>query len=300
MRREYTLKVNGKDITLGRRTLIMGILNITPDSFSDGGSYFDREKAVAQGIQLLQEGADILDIGGESTRPGSESVSAREEAERVLPVISALRERTDIPISIDTTKVEVAREALAAGANIINDISALRFDPEILQLAAEREVPVILMHMQGNPKTMQAAPYYKNLLLEIKEFLAERIRAAVIAGIKKENIILDPGIGFGKTLEHNLKLIKNLNFLEDLDRPILVGISRKAFIGKILDLPPDERLEGTIASALLSMLHGAHILRVHDLAAVKRAVQVAEAIMLDREHVDSLKCSEGSEGTYAQ
>ncbi len=278
----------------------MGVLNITPDSFSDGGFYFDKEQAVVQGIKLLEKGADILDVGGESTRPGSKSVSAREEADRVLPVIAALREQTDIPISIDTTKAEVAREALAAGANIINDISALRFDSDIIQLAAEKDVPVILMHMLGMPKTMQNAPHYENLLLEIKEFLSERIRKAVSAGIKKDNIIIDPGIGFGKTLEHNLSLIKNLNFLEELDHPILVGISRKAFIGKILDLPPDERLEGTIASALLSMLHGAHILRVHDVAAVKRAVQVAEAIMLDRKHEDSLKCDKGSEGTYVQ
>ena len=300
MRREYTLQVNGKDITLGRRTWIMGILNITPDSFSDGGIFFDREKAVAQGIKLLEEGADILDIGGESTRPGSESVSAQEEAGRVLPVIAALREQSDIPISIDTTKAEVARDALDAGANIINDVSALRFDPEILPLAAEKGVPVVLMHMQGNPKTMQLAPHYENLLIEIKEFLAERIHLAISTGIKKENIIIDPGIGFGKTLEHNLSLIKNLNFFEELEQPILVGLSRKAFIGKILDLPPEKRVEGTIASALLGMLHGAHILRVHDVAAVKRAVQVAEAIMLDRKYENSLKYAEGSKGTYAQ
>jgi dihydropteroate synthase len=278
----------------------MGVLNITPDSFSDGGFYFDKEKAIAQGIQLMEEGADMLDIGGESTRPGAKSVSVQEEAGRVLPVIAALRAQTDIPISIDTTKAEVAREALAAGANILNDISALRFDPKLMQLAAEKNVPVILMHMQGMPKTMQIAPYYKNLLSEIKEFLAERMHIAESAGIKKENIIIDPGIGFGKTLEHNLSLIKHLNFLEELDRPILVGISRKAFIGKILDLPPHERLEGTIAAGLLSMQQGAHILRVHDVAALKRAVQVAEAIMLDRRHEDYLKCDEGSKSRYVQ
>lgn len=300
MRREYTLQVNGKEISLGRRTWIMGILNVTPDSFSDGGFYFSREKAIAKGIQLLEEGADILDIGGESTRPGSESVSAQEEAGRVLPVITALREQTDIPISIDTSKAEVAREALAAGANIINDVSALRFDPEIAHLAAENDVPVILMHMQGMPKTMQVAPHYENLLLEIKKFLAERIRLAISAGVNKDNIIIDPGIGFGKTLKHNLSLIKNLDFLEELDRPLLVGISRKAFIGKILNLPPEERQEGTIAAAIISMLHGTHILRVHDVAAIKRAVRVAEAIMLDRKHGDSLKCEEGNKGIYVQ
>lgn len=300
MRREYTLQVNGTEITLGRRTWIMGILNVTPDSFSDGGIFLDKNEAVNHGLRMVDAGADILDIGGESTRPGSEAVSAREELRRVLPVIAALRDRTNTPISIDTTKAEVAKEALSAGANLINDISALRFDPKMMGVAAEMAVPVVLMHMQGLPKTMQESPHYDDLLCEIKEFLADRIHDAVSAGIRRENIIIDPGIGFGKTLEHNLCLIKNLPFLEQLERPVLMGISRKAFIGKILDLPTEDRLEGTLAAALVSTLHGAHILRVHDVGAVKRAIQVAEAIMLDRDQGDFLKCDEGSKGRYVQ
>jgi len=220
----------------------MGVINITPDSFSDGGLYFDKDKAV-------------------------------------IPVISELRKRIDVPISVDTTKSEVAEAALEAGAEMVNDISALRFDPQMIPLVARKNIPIVLMHMKGKPKTMQINPHYEDLLQEVKDFLCGRIEEAYTHGIDREKIIIDPGIGFGKTLKDNLVLINNLNVFEDLERPILVGISRKSFMGKILNLPPEERLEGTIASALLSIIRGAHILRVHDLGRVKRAVRVAEAIM---------------------
>ncbi len=257
----------------------MGVINVTPDSFSDGGIYFKRKKAVQRGLELIRQGADILDVGGESTRPGSDSISEEEELKRILPVISELREKADVLISVDTTKSTVAESALEAGADIINDISAFRFDDRMPLIATEKGAPVVLMHMKGVPKTMQSNPYYEDLFQEICCFLEERIATASAYGIKRENIIVDPGIGFGKSLEHNLSIINNLNFLEGLDRPILVGISRKSFIGKILNLPPQDRVEGTIASAVLSVLKGAHILRVHDVEPVKRAITVAEAIL---------------------
>ena len=257
----------------------MGVLNVTPDSFSDGGLYFDKDKAVERGLRLATEGADIIDIGGESTRPGSDSVPSQEELQRVIPVISALREKTEVLISVDTTKSEIAEAAVEAGADIINDISAFRFDSRMPSLAAQKGVSVVLMHMQGNPKTMQISPAYKNLLMEIKSFLKEKLEAAQAAGVEREKIIIDPGIGFGKSFEDNLTLINNLNFLEELERPILVGTSRKSFIGNILNLPPQERIEGSIASAVLSIIRGAHILRVHDVQSVKRAIIVAESIL---------------------
>ena len=280
LRKRCQIQVKGKTYTLGLRTWIMGVLNITPDSFSDGGLFFSKDQAIQRGLTLIAEGADILDIGGESTRPGSESVTFEKERRRVLPVISALRKKTDALISIDTTKAEVAHAALDEGADMINDISAGRNDHGMFSLAAEKNIPLILMHMQGTPKTMQDSPHYKDLFCEIKEFFEERIRAAHDAGVSEEKIIIDPGIGFGKTLSHNLALIRNLDFLNPLGRPICIGTSRKSFIGKILDLPTQERLEGTIASCILSLLNGAHILRVHDVAAVKRAVRVAEVILM--------------------
>lgn len=256
----------------------MGILNITQDSFSDGGLYFDRDKAVARGLIMVEEGADIIDVGGESTRPGSDSVPAEEELRRVIPVISTLRRQTQSLISIDTNKSDVALAALDAGADIVNDISAGRFDPKMLPLIARKDVPIILMHMQGIPKTMQDAPYYKDVLAEVKAFLEQRCDAALAAGVDKEKIIIDPGIGFGKRFEDNLILINNLRSLDSLGRPILVGVSRKSFLARMLNLPPQERLEGTIAASILSILSGAHILRIHDVRPVKRAVAVAEAI----------------------
>lgn len=256
----------------------MGILNITRDSFYDGGLYFDREKAIARGLSMVEEGAEIIDVGGESTRPGSDPIPAAEELRRIVPVIRALREQAQALISVDTTKSDVALAALDAGADLVNDISSGRFDTQMLPLVAQKDVPVILMHMQGIPKTMQDAPYYNDVLAEVKAFLEERCDAALAAGVAKEKIIIDPGIGFGKRFEDNLTLINNLRGLESLGRPICVGVSRKSFLARMINLPPEERLEGTIAASILSILNGAHILRVHDVRAVKRAVAVAEAI----------------------
>jgi dihydropteroate synthase len=287
VRKEYILQVNGKKHTLGQRTWIMGVINVTPDSFSDGGIYFEEDRAVERGIELEAEGADIIDVGGESTKPGSEPIAAEEELKRIIPVISALRKRTSSLISVDTTKSEVAQAALDEGADIINDISSFRFDSKMLPLAAQKQVPVVLMHMKGIPKTMQDNPRYEDVVLEVKAFFKEKIQAAQEHGIKKEKIIIDPGIGFGKGLKDNLVLINRLQTFEELGCPLLVGVSRKSFIGKILNLPAAERLEGTIASALLSIINGAHILRVHDVAAVKRAVLVAEAIINEDQTIDS-------------
>lgn len=257
----------------------MGVINVTPDSFSDAGECLDKNKAVEKGLELEKQGADILDIGGESTRPGSEPISEQEELKRIIPVIQELRKRTKILISVDTTKANVAEEALAAGADIVNDISAFRFDDRMPLLVSQTGAPVILMHMKGVPRTMQSNPFYEDLYQEIRCFLEERIATATAYGIPTERIIIDPGIGFGKSLKHNLAIINNLHFLESMERPILLGISRKSFIGKILNLPPKERSEGTIASAVLSILKGAHILRVHEIEPVKRAITVAEAII---------------------
>lgn len=257
----------------------MGVLNVTPDSFSDGGLYFYSQKAVERGLEIVAEGADILDVGGESSRPGSEPISSKEEIKRIVPVISRLRKETEVLISVDTTKEEVARAALDEGADIINDISSFRFDSSLLQLVARRKVPVVLMHMKGIPKSMQVNPSYEDLFSEIKNFFKQRISNVLSSGIAEEKIIIDPGIGFGKRFQDNLALIKNLQFLEEFNRPLLIGPSRKSFLGQILNLPPLERVEGTIASSVLSILHGAHILRVHDVKAVKRAIQVTEAIM---------------------
>jgi len=257
----------------------VGVVNVTPDSFFDGGLYFEPARAIERALALAAEGADIIDIGGESSRPGSSPISAKEEKRRILPVVEVLKQKNGILVSVDTTKAEVAEAALAAGADIINDISAGRFDPRMLPLAAESGAALILMHMKGTPRTMQVAPHYDDLLGEVKAFLRERLEAAESCGVPRENLLLDPGIGFGKKLEHNLALLNNLGALADLERPLVVGISRKSFIGKILKLEAPERLEGTIAAAVVSLLRGASLLRVHDLQAVKRAIAVAEAIL---------------------
>ena len=266
---------------LCERTLIMGALNVTPDSFSDGGLFFAKERAVAQGLQLAEEGADILDIGGESTRPGSLPLAAEEEIQRVLPVIEELRKRTDLPISIDTRKSAVARRALDAGAAMINDVSALRFDRGMAGLAAARKVPLVLMHMRGNPQTMQLETHYDDLLGEISSFFRERIAFAEKAGIAPESIILDPGIGFGKSLaeKHNLILLRRLREFQGLGKALLVGTSRKAFIGEILGLPAEEREEGTMATVAVAILNGAHIVRVHEVRRMRRVVQVVDAVV---------------------
>jgi dihydropteroate synthase len=257
----------------------MGVLNVTPDSFYDGGVYFDPARAVGRGLELAAEGADIVDVGGESTRPGSEFISAEEELRRILPVVEALRRETKVLISVDTTKSEVAEAALASGADIINDISAGRFDARVPAVAARSGAGLILMHMKGTPRTMQLSPHYEDVLAEVKAFLRERIEAAAAAGVERERIIIDPGIGFGKRLADNLVLLRNIASLTELGRPILVGISRKSFIGNILNLDARERLEGTVAAAVLCVAGGASLLRVHDVRAVSRAITVAEAIL---------------------
>lgn len=259
----------------------MGVLNVTPDSFSDGGQFFSFAQAIAHAKQMIDEGADIIDVGGESTRPGSEFVSEEEEMQRVLPVIEKLAAPTSVPISIDTTKAAVARAALAAGAEIINDISALRFDAAIADEAASAGAGLVLMHSRGIPKTMQQLPPVEDILTEVIAGFRESIAVARQHGVARESIAIDPGIGFGKTGEQNIELIAKLDQLarEFAEFPILIGTSRKSFIGKLLDgAPADERLHGTIASIAASVLKGAHIVRVHDVKAAVEAIKVADAV----------------------
>ncbi len=265
-------------LDFSRRTLIMGIINATPDSFFDGGQRADPGQAIADGLAMAAGGADILDVGGESTRPGAEPVSEAEELARVLPVVRGLRRETHLPISIDTYKSNVAKAALDAGADIVNDVSALRFDPAMAPLVAAEKVPVVLMHMQGTPQTMQNDPRYGDVVREVRDFLAAQMFEAMDAGIAQEQIVLDPGIGFGKTLEHNLELLRGLPALAALGRPLLVGVSRKGFIGRILNLDPPGRLEGSLAAAVAAILAGANLVRVHDVGETLRAAQVADAI----------------------
>lgn len=263
---------------MSRRTAVMGIVNVTPDSFADGGRYLDSEKAIAHGIALASQGADIIDIGGESTRPGARPVSAGEEMGRVLPVIRGLRRALSIPISIDTTKADVARAAVDEGADMVNDISALRFDPAMAPLVAAAKLPVVLMHMLGTPRTMQQSPRYQDVVEEVKEFLRRRIRFALEAGVSAERIIIDPGIGFGKNLDHNLALLRGLPSFASLGQPLLVGPSRKTFVGKLLDAGPEERLEGSLAAAVAAVLAGANIIRTHDVKESRRAIRIADAL----------------------
>ena len=273
-------------LVLGRRACVMGVVNITPDSFSDGGRFFDTRAAVNHGLALAAAGANIVDIGGESTRPFSDPVAAEEEIRRVVPVIEALAPRIPVPISIDTTKADVARRALAAGAAMINDVSALRVDPAMGPLAAAADVPVILMHMLGTPKTMQVKPDYQDVVDEVRRFLADAIERAMSHGIARSRIVVDPGIGFGKTFDHNLLLIRRLDAFEDLGVPLLVGASRKAFIRNLLkpedakDIPADlpAVASGSLAAAVAAVLNGAHIVRVHDVAAARAALTVVDAI----------------------
>jgi len=282
----YNLSWGNHSLVLGKQTRIIGILNVTPDSFSDGGKFFAFDRAVVQGAKLCEDGADILDIGGESTRPFSDPVSTQEEIERVVPVIEKLAARVSIPISIDTTKAEVARRALDAGASIINDVSALRLDSAMAALAAAYGVPVILMHLLGTPKTMQAAPAYDDLIGEIKGFLETAIDRAVKQGISKSKIIIDPGIGFGKSREHNLALIRHIGEFKTLDVPILIGPSRKAFIRNLLkdktveDIQADrpEVETGTQAAVAASVLNGAHLVRVHNVANTRITLKIIDAI----------------------
>jgi dihydropteroate synthase len=261
------------------RTLVMGILNVTPDSFSDGGRFYDPIRAIQHARRMVKEGADIIDVGGESTRPGSEGVPLREELKRVVPVIEALVQEVEVPISVDTTKAEVAARALEAGADIVNDIGAMRMDPEMATVVAEHNAVVILMHMKGTPRDMQKDPQYRDVLEEVYAFLQQRIERAEERGVSPDRIIVDPGIGFGKTVEHNLILLKGLRRLRDLGKPVMVGTSRKSFIGRILNLEVDKRLIGTAATAAASILNGADIIRVHDVAAMVQVARMTDAIM---------------------
>ncbi len=273
-------------LELGPRTRIMGILNITPDSFSDGGRYFAHEAALAHAEQMVADGADIIDIGGESTRPYSEPIGIEEECRRVLPVIKKLSSRIGVPISIDTTKAEIAQQAISAGASIVNDISALRFDPELGGVIAENNALLILMHMKGMPADMQVAPVYEDLIGEITSFLSQAIARAESCGIDRNNLIIDPGIGFGKTIEHNLCIINRLRDFLHLEVPIMIGTSRKAFIRKILSLPGSEEISpmhssvetGTQASVAAAIMNGAHMVRVHDVANTRSTIKIADAI----------------------
>jgi len=273
------LKIGKTTLDFGLRTHIMGILNVTPDSFSDGGKFAQVDAAVAHAKQMLSDGADIIDIGGESTRPGSEKVSALEEKKRVIPVIERLAGETSALISIDTTKAEVARAALLAGAAMVNDISGLRFDPKMPQVVAEFKVPLCLTHCMGNPQNMQQNPCYSDLMGEIINYLQEGLAIAKGAGILHEQIIIDPGIGFGKTVFHNLEILAKLRELTVLGCPILVGPSRKSVIGKVLDLPTDQRLEGTAAAVAISIANSANLIRVHDVPYMARVAKMVDSIL---------------------
>lgn len=277
-KRDFSLQWSGHTLSLDLRTHIMGVLNVTPDSFSDGGHYFQTEKAIDHGLTMARDGADIIDVGGESTRPYSKKTSINEELDRVIPVIEALSQELSIPISIDTNRSQVAKQALAAGASIINDISALRFDPDMLSVAAGAGVPVILMHMGGTPSTMQDNPMYDDLIPEIVDFLRDAIDRAVKGGISRDMLVVDPGIGFGKTFDHNLTIMRELPQFSSLERPILLGTSRKAFIGHILGKEVQERDTGSMATIAAGVMKGAHIVRVHNVKKSVETVKIIDAI----------------------
>ena len=270
-------------LDFSRKTYIMGILNVTPDSFSDGGLHFDKTSAVDQGLRMVEAGADIIDIGGESTRPGSEPLAPEEELRRTIPVIESLSAKVGIPLSIDTYKAEVAASALDAGASIVNDISGLRFDPAMAGVVSAYKVPVVVMHIKGSPRNMQQSPVYEDLIPEILDYLSGSIGIALEAGVSEEKIIIDPGIGFGKTFDHNLEILHNLDRFALLGRPVLIGPSRKAFIGRILDnAPPQERIYGTAAAVAISIMKGANIIRAHDVREMAQVARVADAVKREK------------------
>lgn len=276
-------RVRQRELDLASRPLVMGIVNVTPDSFSDGGRFGSTELAVAHALQLAEEGADILDIGGESTRPGASAVSLEEEIGRVVPVVAELVKRTRLPLSIDTSKAEVARRCLDLGAEILNDVTALQGDPEMLQVVARSGAGVVLMHMQGTPRTMQQNPHYDDVVGNISAFLKERLAAAVAAGIDRSCITLDPGLGFGKTVAHNLEILSRLPEFQHLGQPICLGVSRKSFLGKVLGRPVEQRQAGSLAAACFAVAQsGAQVLRVHDVAATRDAVVLWQAIQQSR------------------
>ncbi|MCK4967055.1 dihydropteroate synthase [bacterium] len=273
---EKKIHSRGKTLDFTKRTGVMGVINVTPDSFSDAGRFIEPEAAVEQGLKMVEQGADIIDIGGESTRPGSESISAQKEIDRIMPVVEGLV--NNAVISVDTYKADVAETALEAGIHIINDISAMRFDPRMAGVAKKFNVPVIMMHIKGTPKDMQVNPEYNDLIGEIKSYFEERINYAARSGIPNDNIIIDPGIGFGKRLKDNFIILKRLGDFKDLECPILIGPSRKSFIGNTLNLPSDERVEGTAAAVTAGILFGADIVRVHDVKEMIRVVKIADEI----------------------
>ena len=277
-RKQYLLKWGSRQIDFDKNTRVMGILNVTPDSFSDGGMFFQREEAIAQGELLAAQGADLLDIGGESARPFSDPISPEEEIRRIVPIIKALSRRISIPISVDTWKAEVAQAALDAGAAMVNDISSLGLDPRLGEVAATYGVPLILMHMQGTPRDMQAKPNYNHLLEDIHRFFEDRVRRAEAFGLPRDRILIDPGIGFGKLMHHNLTLIKHLDFFWDLDLPIVLGTSRKSFVGKITQQGPLDRDWGTAATLAIGAWQGAHMMRVHNVTAAKQVLAMTDAL----------------------
>jgi dihydropteroate synthase len=276
---ERLWKIGGKVVDLSKRGMIMGVLNVTPDSFSDGGEFFATDAGIAGGIEMASEGADIVDVGGESTRPGAEPVSVKEEMKRVIPVIEKLHAKIDIPISIDTSKSEVASAALDSGASIVNDVTAGRGDEKMLSLAAKRKAAIVLMHMQGEPRTMQKKPQYEDVVTEVADFFRQQYARALECGIDPMAIAFDPGIGFGKTQEHNLTLLKNLERLRVHDRPLVVGVSRKSFLGKLVNSSESERAAPTIALTGILRARGADILRVHDVQENVAALRAAEAVL---------------------
>jgi len=267
------------DLLASDRAIVMGILNATPDSFSDGGQFNSGERAINHALEMAREGAEIIDVGGESTRPGADEVSIEDEIKRVVPVIEGIRKSSDVFISIDTSKPDVMRAAIQAGANLVNDVNGLR-EPGALELCAELEVPVCVMHMQGQPRIMQENPGYEDVVCDIKTFLEERVEACIAAGIDKKNIIIDPGFGFGKNLQHNLQLLKRLPEFDSLGLPILVGLSRKSMFGHLLDLPVEQRLHASVAAAVLAWTKGARVFRVHDVKPTVEALKVCSAVEL--------------------
>jgi dihydropteroate synthase len=275
----HDLRVADRVLPTATRCLVMGVVNVTPDSFSDGGRYLDRGAAVAHGLALAAEGADLLDVGGESTRPGAGEVAEAVELERVLPVIEQLAGAAGVPVSVDTRKAAVVAAALAAGATLVNDVSAGRHDPDLLGVAAEAKVPLVLMHMLGTPATMQDAPRYDDVVAEVEAFLAERCQAAEAAGVDHDALVVDPGIGFGKRDRDNYALLDGLARFTRLGHPVLVGTSRKGFIGRALDAPVDQRLEGTAATVVWAVERGARIVRVHDVAPLVRTVRMTELLL---------------------
>jgi len=285
LRKRFRLHLRSRTLILGERTLVMGVLNITPDSFSDGGKYLDSEAAIARALQLEKDGADIIDVGGESTRPGATSIAAEEELRRVLPVIQVLSGKLRIPMSVDTRRADVAKAALSAGAQILNDVSGLRMDPGLGEVARRARAPLILMHMRGTPRTMQQGPFARDVIRDVMSGLRDAVARAKRAGLAKSQLLLDPGIGFGKTHEQNFEILARLPEFARLGCPIVIGTSRKAFLGKALagpdgpSVPPGERLLGTAATVTASILGGAHIVRVHDVAEMVRVARVADQVV---------------------